>query len=376
MNRKTVKTAVILLIFALVLNLHAGLVFGKAAKLKALKIGDTGDAVAALQRDLRALSLLDFSGEPSGEFDEVVELAVMELQHILGVDVDGIYGINTRGAFIEAVESGKLDPVYIEELPLYGCTVGIDAGHQAEADLTLEPIFPGSMNKRFAMTEGCLGVRTKNRESVINLGVAMELTELLKRFGAQVVTSRDTEDVSISNSARAVLMNESGVDFWLRIHCDHSSDPSLFGARILLPNSIYNFNISAKSALLGRCVISNYCMAVDTVELTSRSLTTETGFNWSAVPVAALELGYLSNAATDLALSSPEHRLKCAEGIFNGITEYCHKVGLIDFEAYSAVRRDAAASEGEDGIAGLPLLGAELLKHLSILRDHRLYCIK
>lgn len=375
MNRKTVKTAAFLLIFALVLTLPAGFALGESARFTALKIGDSGEAVARLQRDLRALSLLDFSGEPNGEFDESVELAVMELQRILGVEVDGIYGMNTRGAFLEAVESGKIDPFYIEELPLYGCVIGIDAGHQAEADLTLEPISPGSMSKRFAMTDGCVGIRTKSRESVINLSVSNELAELLKGFGATVVTSRDTEDVSISNSKRAVLMNESGVDFWLRIHCDHSSDPSLFGARILLPNSICNFNISAKSALLGRCVIENYCLAVGTVELTSRSLTTETGFNWSTVPVAALELGYLSNAASDLALSNPEYRQKCAEGILCGIAEYCLKASLIDFEDYSAILLSNMQDGEIDGDA-LPLFNTELLKNLSILREPRLYCIK
>lgn len=376
MNRKTVKTAAFLLIFALLIALPAELVLGDAASFRALKNGDSGEAVAQLQRDLRALSLLDFSGEPSGEFDRAVELAVMELQRILGVEADGIYGINTRAAFLSAVESGKISPFYIEELPLYGCIVGIDAGHQAEADLALEPISPGSISKRFAMTEGCFGIRTNNRESVINLDVSNELAELLKRFGATVVTSRQTEKVSISNIARATLMNESGVDFWLRIHCDHSSDPTLFGARILLPNSIHNFNISAKSALLGRCVIDNYCLSVGTLALTSRSLTTETGFNWSAVPVAALELGYLSNAATDLALSNPEYRRQCAEGIFLGIAEYCHKVGLIDFEAYSTVLRSDSSVVGKDYGMALPMFDPDIFKRFGILREPLLNFIK
>lgn len=375
MNRKTIKTAAFLLIFALVLTLPSGFSHGESARFSALKLGDSGEKAAQLQRDLRALSLLDFSGEPSGEFDETVELAVMELQRILGVEVDGIYGINTHGAFLEAVECGRINPFYIEELPLYGCVIGLDAGHQGKADHTLEPISPGSMSRRFAMTDGCVGIRTKSRESVINLDVSNELAELLKSFGATVVTSRDTEEVSISNSARALLMNESGVDFWLRIHCDHSSDPSLFGARILLPNSICNFNISAKSALLGRCIIDNYCLAVGTVELTSRSLTTETGFNWSTVPVAALELGYLSNAASDLALSNPEYRQKCAEGILCGIAEYCLKASLIDFEDYSAILLSNMQDGEIDGDA-LPLFNTELLKNSNILREPRLYCIK
>ncbi|MBR5947404.1 MAG: N-acetylmuramoyl-L-alanine amidase [Clostridia bacterium] len=377
MNRGFLKTAAFLLIFALIAALPAGFARGEGARLRVLKNGDSGEDVVSLQRDLRALTLLDFSGEPSGEFGDEVELAVMELQRILGVEVDGIYGANTSGAFLSAVESGLLTPSYIEELPLYGCVIGVDAGHQGEADLTLEPIAPGSMNKRFAMTEGCFGIRTQSRESIINLDVSQALSKLLKSFGAEVVTSRESEDVSISNSARAVLMNESGVDFWLRIHCDHSSDPSLFGARILLPNSICNFNISAKSALLGKCVIENYCDTVGTIALTARSLTTETGFNWSAAPVAALELGYLSNAATDLALSTPEYREKCADGILLGIAEYCLKAELIELDAYLTVLRSMAPdAAAEPGGEALPLFDSELIKNPGILRSPLLSCIK
>lgn len=336
MKKTLLKTAAYLLIFALLAALPAGLANAEAAaRISALKKGDSGAEVAELQRDLRALSLLDFKGEPSGEFDDEVELAVMELQRILGVEVDGICGANTRGAFLEAVESGKLSPFYVEKLPLYGRVIGIDAGHQAEADLTPEPIAPGSSLKRFSMTDGCVGIRTNTRESVINLDVSLMLAEHLKELGADVVISREREEVSISNVERALLMNRSGVDFWIRIHCDSSSDPAVHGARILLPNSILNFNIASRSALLGRCVIKNYCIAAETDALLTRSLTGETGFNWSKVPVAALELGYLSNAASDIALSSPAYRRRCAQGILLGIAEYYLETGEMEHETFA-----------------------------------------
>ena len=310
---------------------------GETARFNALKNGDSGADVVSLQRDLRALSLLHFSGEPSGQFDEAVEQAVMDLQRLLGLKADGVYGASTSRAFLAAVQTGELSPVYVEKLPLYGCTVGIDAGHQGEADMTLEPIAPGSSMLRYSMTDGCFGIRTNTRESVINLDISRILSDLLKELGAEVVTSRESDNVFLSNATRAVLMNDNGVDFWLRIHCDHSSDTSLFGARVLVPNSIRNFNIAAKSALLGRCIIKNYCSTVGTVALISRSLTGETGFNWSSVPVAALELGYLSNAASDLALASPEYRRKCAEGVLFGIAEYYFEIDCISHETYYGI---------------------------------------
>lgn len=335
MNRGLLKTAAFLLIIALVSALPFGSVLGDGSVRRiVLRLGDTGEDVVQLQRDLRALSLLDFTGEPSGVFDEAVEHAVMELQRVLELTPDGIYGAITHSGFKSAVESGLLTPVYIEEMPLYGRTVGLDAGHQGEADLTLEPIAPGSANNRFSMTAGCFGIKTNVRESVINLSITLMLSKLLKDHGAVVVTSRESEDVFISNAKRAELMNEQSVDFWLRIHCDHSSDSTVYGSRVLLPNSITNYNISVSSAHLGRCIIDSFCEAVDTVALMSRSLTTETGFNWSSVPVAAIELGYLSNAATDLALSDSEYQKLCAQGLLYGIAEYYFEIDAIDEASY------------------------------------------
>ncbi len=356
MKRKSLKTAAYLLIFCLLAALFPLSSLGESARHSALKKGDSGEEVASLQRELRALRLLDFKGEPSGVFTDEVERAVIALQHLLSVKADGIYGTNTRRAHIGAVEGGSLTPFYVEELPLYGCVIGIDAGHQQKADLSLEPIAPGSGMMRFSMSDGCVGVRTSIRESVINLEVSLILAELLEKLGADVVASREYEEVNLSNVQRAKLMNERHVDFWLRIHCDHSTDPSVYGARILVPNSIVNFNIASRSALLGSCIIRNYCETVGTELLLSRAMTGETGFNWSGVPVAALELGYLSNAASDIALSSPAFRRKCAEGIGCGIAEYYLASGRIDsnryLEAFSTLRNQEPG-EKADGLFAL-----------------------
>ena len=59
-----IRNIMIAAALALVLTLPAGFALGESARFTALKIGDSGEAVARLQRDLRALSLLDFSGEP------------------------------------------------------------------------------------------------------------------------------------------------------------------------------------------------------------------------------------------------------------------------------------------------------------------------
>jgi N-acetylmuramoyl-L-alanine amidase len=46
------------------------------------------------------------------------------------------------------------------------------------------------------------------------------------------------------------------------------------------------------------------------------------GFNWSKVPAVIVEMGMMSNAAEDRALSSPSYQQKLATGISNGVVAY------------------------------------------------------
>ena len=46
------------------------------------------------------------------------------------------------------------------------------------------------------------------------------------------------------------------------------------------------------------------------------------GINWCKVPMALLEIGYLSNENDDRLLSSDQYYEKLAEGIANGLDEF------------------------------------------------------
>ena len=72
-------------------------------------------------------------------------------------------------------------------------------------------------------------------EYVINLQVGLKLKGKLEALGATVIMTRETHDVDISNAERAMMMNDAGVDCWLRIHANGSTDPDVHGMFILVP---------------------------------------------------------------------------------------------------------------------------------------------
>ncbi len=296
-----------------------------------LKLWDEGELVARLQYELAACGL--YRGEQSGVFDGATFRAVKALQERLGVAVDGVYGPKTHAAYISAVETGELTPDYPYMHELEGLIIGIDPGHQHEADLELEPSSPlNSELKKIRMTEGSVGVRTGVNEQSINLAVALCLASLLEERGATVVLTRTDSDVDLSNMERAELMNEAGVDIWVRIHCNFSTEDDTAGARVLIPAGVANVSIAYNSARLGYCIINEFCEATGAVMLAPHFMTDQTGFNWSRYPVVTLEMGYLSNSVSDLKLCSEAYQMTCAEGIFHGIISYFEDLDPIDHE--------------------------------------------
>ena len=313
--------------------------------------GDEGDDVVLLQQELIKLGLLD---ETTGIYDEDTAAAVSVMQEALGLEPDGAFTVELLEAYIAFTsptpsESPVITPdpmatpdnvdpqtspipslapegAQIPEpvlTPLAGYIIGIDAGHQLTPDNRLEPIAPDSAYTRAKMSAGATGVRTDAPEYRIALQVAVKLETLLKSSGATVVMTRTSNDVSLSNIDRAVMMNESAVDFWIRIHCNYSVySRALSGAYALTPSRLYSPDICDASFLLGDFVLNSFCDATGAKNHSVRQTALQTGFNWSNSPVVTVEMGYLSNAADDLKLNRNSYQNKCAEGMYSGILAY------------------------------------------------------
>ncbi len=228
---------------------------------------------------------------------------------------------------IESIVRNKLDTEGSGSKTLPGEVAGkcvcIDPGHQARANLNLEPIAPGSSRMKEKCKGGASGVSSGVFEYKITLQIAFKLKNLLERSGIAVVMTRETDDVNISNIERATIANSIGADLFIRIHCDGGSDPSVSGITTFYPaknqwtESIYLESLRAARLVQRELVKSCNCRNDGIVPRSDF-----TGFNWSNVPVILTEVGFLTNPEEDRLLNSEEYQWKVAQGIRNGVMRY------------------------------------------------------
>jgi len=209
---------------------------------------------------------------------------------------------------------------------LTGKVVVIDAGHQAKGDSSLEPIGPGASEKKPKVASGATGVKTHNPESRVNLWVALKLEKELERRGAKVVMVRRTQNVNISNSARAEVANRKKADLFIRLHCDGAGTSSVTGLSTLVPKS----NKWTKPIVSSSKKAASYVhrAVIAETQAKNRGVVSRgdmTGFNWSEVPTVLIEMGFLSSPAEDVKLSRESYQDKLAKGLAKGIENYLKK---------------------------------------------------
>ncbi|MEG1310843.1 MAG: N-acetylmuramoyl-L-alanine amidase [Romboutsia sp.] len=201
--------------------------------------------------------------------------------------------------------------------------VCIDPGHQSKGDSNLESVAPGSGNKKARVSSGATGVATKKPEYVLNLEASTVLKHILEGKGYEVIMTRETHDVNISNAERATLANEKKADMVVRIHADSLDNSSKTGASILIPSksSKYTTSIYEKSNKCAELIKTS--MKNNNIELNGIFERDDlTGFNWSQVPVVLVEMGFLSNYNEDQMMSNPEYQRKLMQTVADGVEEY------------------------------------------------------
>ncbi len=202
---------------------------------------------------------------------------------------------------------------------LAGLKIGIDPGHQLQANNEHEPIAPGSKQTKPKVSSGTQGVKTRTPEHVVNLQVSLKLKEALLAEGAEVLMTRETDDVDISNIERAVMMNEAGADLVLRIHCNGSEGSAANGTEMFVRKTGSRADeCDAAAQILVKAMVA-------ATGAKNRGVTrndTYTGLNWSEVPSILVEMGFMSNPAEDVLLGDPDYQDKLVSGMVEGIAEY------------------------------------------------------
>ncbi|PEC72282.1 N-acetylmuramoyl-L-alanine amidase [Bacillus thuringiensis] len=202
--------------------------------------------------------------------------------------------------------------------------VVIDPGHQQKANLNLEPIGPGATTQKYKVTDGTTGVVTKKREAVLVLEMAFLLKEKLEEKGIQVLMTRTSQDVDISNKERATFANNHKANLFLRLHADGSENPNQSGFAVLTPaeGSPYTKEIYAESLQISQTIVNkmreNQQVKVNGIKFRNDL----SGFNWSKVPGVLLELGFMSNYEEDKKLSDPQYVNSLLQSVTDSVDAY------------------------------------------------------
>ena len=199
------------------------------------------------------------------------------------------------------------------EVPFNGHTVAIDAGHQAKANTSKEPIGPSSSTMKAKMPEGSVGT-----------AVAKKLETELTNRGYHVVMIRTSNDVNMSSAERSVAANQSGADILIRLHADSMDNSGVYGAlaTCMTAQNPYNASLHDKSYNLSKKIVDTVCGTTGTKNRGVQETDSSSDINWCEIPVCVLEMGFLSNPDEDTWLQDDGYRGKIASGIAGAVDAY------------------------------------------------------
>ena len=199
----------------------------------------------------------------------------------------------------------------------------IDPGHQEKGDWRTEPVGPGAPYQKARVSSGTVGISTKKPEYILNLEASEVLKHILISKGFEVIMTRESHDVNISNMERATFANDKNANMVIRIHADGSDNTSITGASILIPSQKGKytssiFEASYECANLIKSKMDDGGFKVNGI-FERDDLT---GFNWSKVPVVLVEMGFMSNYNEDEMMSNKDYQRKMMQSIADGVEEY------------------------------------------------------
>lgn len=200
----------------------------------------------------------------------------------------------------------------------------IDPGHQENGNYEEEPIGPDATETKPKVAGGTTGVATKKPEHELTLEASLLLEKELKEKGYDVILTRTSAEVDISNIERSQVANENEADLFLRIHADGAESSEVSGFSVLTPGegNDYTENIYQDSLLASENIITNVGKKIPLFQNGLFFRDDLSGFNWSEVPVVLIELGFMTNSEEDKKLSDEKYLLELTDLISDGVEDY------------------------------------------------------
>lgn len=203
----------------------------------------------------------------------------------------------------------------------------IDPGHQVKANSEKEPIGPGASQTKAKVTGGATGVATGKTEYQLNLEVSLKLKNALEQKGYEVIMTRTTNDVNLSNSERAQIANKANAAAFIRIHANSVDTSSVKGVLTMCQtaNNPYNGNLASQSYSLSKAVLDNFVSETGAVNKGVTRTDDMSGINWCKVPTTIVEMGFMSNPEEDRLMATDDYQNKMVSGIVKGIEQFLNK---------------------------------------------------
>lgn len=212
-----------------------------------------------------------------------------------------------------------------QPLPLEGRIICLDPGHCVTEEAGKgyrEPISPLSDETKPRYLSGTRGASLT--EEQLNLQVALKLRDALEALGAEVVMTREVSEISLPNTERCRIANESGADVHVHIHADGSESTSANGVSVLIPDGdlLGTPSIVEESARLGQLMVDCVSEATGAKNRGTVPRADLTGLNFSEIPSVFIEMGFMTNPEEDALLSSGEYQDKIVTGMANSLMDW------------------------------------------------------
>ena len=204
-------------------------------------------------------------------------------------------------------------PVNSDHPDLTGLVIVLDPGHQQDYDYAKEESIPGTTADKDRATPGAVGVDSGIKEYELTMEYSIIIKEYLEACGAEVILTRESNDVNISNIERAAVATDNNADCFIRIHADSTPDSEIKGVKVYVPaTGKYSSSASEDGNKLAETVAD----AIGSSSLGSVQSNMYTGLNHAdSVRSYQLVIGYLSNSDDDALLGKEDTAYNVAVAI-------------------------------------------------------------